>query len=140
MDGIGVVLILVLVFGPFMAMGYGVGWAVRGRRDRRSLALGIARYKRQDALIDQIQRDAYEHMVLDPSAPLPVIIIDSIRNSEAEERREIEAARIQPMTADPSALEAATRPFIDPRVTRPDDVAGTARTYPPDVRASDLRP
>jgi hypothetical protein len=84
-----VLLVLLAVFGPPFAAGWGVGrWT--GRRNEQRAALDEedrAELARLRELVGQIRHDAYEHMRLEST--FAVIVADTIRTSESQANRSL---------------------------------------------------
>jgi hypothetical protein len=74
--------VLLLVFGPPFAAGWGVGRWMGRRNDQRAALDTEDRVElvRLRELVGQLRHDAYEHMRLDST--FAIIVADTIRSSE----------------------------------------------------------
>lgn len=143
MDSLLATLLFCLVFGPPFVVGIVVGWAVRGRKERRNDASVVGDHQRLDRLVEDIQYHAYEHMTLGDGTLAP-IVVDLIRSSEKDraQRSAIQQARHSQGEQKVPFISLTSMPAPDKvsRATYPPPVpyepAPTAPSYAPPVTSS----
>ena len=115
-DSILGLIVMAVLFGPPMVIGYGIGSWRRGRKEQGRTNLAISSSQLAHSTIEEIRHVAYEQMAVDPSATLPPIVVDVIREYDNERNRAMKALGTNAPTYEPE--RAAGSPFMQLHVTR----------------------